>query len=79
LLIYLVFINLQESIVRKLALVGAKTGGFWRSQPFRPGLSKRKLIWVFPHEKKGYTYKAKVIKERGENITGQDQQIETKT
>lgn len=42
-------------------MVGDDTGGFFRLQPCGPGLSQRKLIWVLPFEKKGYTRTAKVL------------------
>jgi hypothetical protein len=38
--------------------VGAETGGFFRWQRFGPGSSQRKIIWVAPFEKKGYTRRA---------------------
>ena len=38
--------------------VGAETGGFFRWQRFGPGSSKRKIVWVAPFEKKGYTRRA---------------------
>jgi len=41
--------------------VGAETGGFFRMQPYGPGFSQKKLIWVMPFEKEGYTRKAKIL------------------
>lgn len=41
--------------------VGADTGGFFKMQPCGPNNSQRKLIWVMPYEKEGYTRKAKVL------------------
>jgi hypothetical protein len=41
--------------------VGANTGGFFRLQPCGKDLKDRKLIWVFPFMKHGYTRKAKVL------------------
>lgn len=41
--------------------VGAETGGFFKMQPYGPNNSQRKLIWVLPYEKEGYTRKAKVL------------------
>lgn len=50
------------SIVRSEGFsVGADTGGFWRMQPWGPGLSQRKLMWILPFEKEGYTRKAKIL------------------
>lgn len=40
--------------------VGADTGGFFRMQPCGPNNTQRKLIWVSPFEKQGYTRKAKI-------------------
>lgn len=40
--------------------VGAENGGFFRWQPWGPNNSLRKLIWVLPFEKEGYTRRAKV-------------------
>jgi hypothetical protein len=42
--------------------VGAETGGFFRWQRFGPGLSQKKIIWVAPFEKKGYTRRAGKLK-----------------
>ena len=44
--------------------VGKDTGGFFRWQPCGPGLVKRKLLWILPFEKEGYTRTAKVENER---------------
>lgn len=44
--------------------VGDETGGFLRWQPWGPNNSQRKLIWVSPFEKDGYTRKAKVLNEK---------------
>lgn len=41
--------------------VGGDTGGFFKMQPCGPNNSQRKLIWVLPYEKEGYTRKAKVL------------------
>jgi hypothetical protein len=41
--------------------VGDDTGGFLRWQPWGPNNAQRKLIWVSPFEKEGYTRKAKVL------------------
>ena len=43
--------------------VGGETGGFFRLQPCGPGLSQKKLVWIFPFEKEGYTRKAKMLRE----------------
>ena len=50
--------------------VGKEFGGFFRWQACGPELSERKLTWIFPFEKKGYTRMAKVLKDetnRGNN------------
>lgn len=50
------------SIVRSQGFsVGEETGGFFRMQPWGPSRSQRKLIWVLPFEKEGYTRKAKIL------------------
>lgn len=41
--------------------VGKETGGFFRLQPCGKDLADRKLIWVLPFEKAGYTRKAKIL------------------
>lgn len=41
--------------------VGGDTGGFLRWQPWGPNNSQRKLVWINPFEKDGYTRKAKVL------------------
>lgn len=42
---------------------GFKVGGHFRMQPFGPGFCDKKLIWIDPFEKTGYTRKAKVLNE----------------
>ena len=50
------------NIVRTGAfMVGDETGGFLRWQPWGPNNSQRKLIWVSPFEKEGYTRTAKIL------------------
>ena len=44
--------------------VGNDTGGFFRWQAVGPDRSERKLIWVSPFQKQGYTRKAKVLMHR---------------
>lgn len=39
---------------------GFSVGGHFRFQPYGPGLSQKKLIWIEPFEKTGYTRTAKV-------------------
>lgn len=41
--------------------VGAATGGFFRLQPCGKDLKDRKLIWISPYTKHGYTRKAKIL------------------
>jgi hypothetical protein len=41
-------------------MVGDETGGFFRLQPCGKDLADRKLIWVEPFQKQGYTRKAKI-------------------
>lgn len=41
--------------------VGADTGGFFRWQPVGPGRTGRRLQWIMPYEKDGYTRKAKKL------------------
>jgi hypothetical protein len=41
--------------------VGAATGGFFRLQPCGKDNKDRKLIWISPFKKFGYTRKAKVL------------------
>jgi hypothetical protein len=41
--------------------VGAATGGFFRLQPCGKDNKDRKLIWISPFKKHGYTLKAKVL------------------
>jgi hypothetical protein len=48
-------------------MVGAETMGFFRWQAVGPGRAERKLIWVAPFEKKGYSRKAGVLGGREEN------------
>jgi hypothetical protein len=43
--------------------VGGETGGFFRLQPCGPGLAEKKLIWIYPFEKEGYTRKAWMLRE----------------
>jgi hypothetical protein len=47
--------------------VGANTGGFFRLQPCGKDLKDRKLIWVLPFTKHGYTRKAKVLSDPHRN------------
>lgn len=47
--------------------VGAENGGFFKLQPYGPNNSQRKLIWVLPYEKEGYTRKAKVLMQNEDN------------
>jgi hypothetical protein len=50
------------TIVRSGAFtVGEETGGFFRWQPYGPGQTKRRLQWIMPFEKDGYTRKAKKL------------------
>lgn len=42
-------------------MVGDETGGFLRWQHYGPGKSQKKLIWIDPFEKQGYTRKAKIL------------------
>ena len=44
-------------------MVGGETGGFFRLQPHGPGLTQKKLVWIFPFQKHGYTRKAKMLRE----------------
>ena len=44
--------------------VGEDTGGFFRWQAVGTERSERKLIWVSPYKKQGYTRKAKVLAHR---------------
>ena len=46
--------------------VGNDTGGFFRWQAVGTERSERKLIWVSPYQKQGYTRKAKVLAHRPE-------------
>lgn len=48
--------------------VGAETGGFFRWQPCGPGMVKRKLLWIMPYEKEGYTRIAKVENFRDQSL-----------
>lgn len=50
--------------------VGADTGGFFRLQPCGKDNKDRKLIWISPFKKHGYTRKAKVLSERGAGKKG---------
>lgn len=47
-------------------MVGDETGGFLRWQHYGPGNSLKKLIWVLPFEKQGYTRTAKVLTQKPE-------------
>lgn len=40
---------------------GFKVSGHFRMQPFGPKLTERKLIWINPFEKTGYTKTAKIL------------------
>lgn len=42
---------------------GFKVDGHFRLQPYGPNNSMRKLIWIDPFEKHGYTRKAKILNE----------------
>lgn len=44
--------------------VGDETGGFWRWQHYGPGFTQKRLQWIFPFEKEGYTRKAKILKDK---------------
>ncbi len=44
--------------------VGQDTGGFFRWQAVGAERSERKLIWISPYQKQGYTRKAKVLNHR---------------
>lgn len=44
---------------------GFAVDGHFRLQPFGPGRSERKLIWIAPHEKTGYVRKAGVLRTTG--------------
>lgn len=44
---------------------GFAVGGHFRFQPYGPGLSRKKLIWIEPFEKTGYTRTAKVERLHG--------------
>lgn len=39
---------------------GFKVGGHFRMQPYGPGMAQKKLIWIEPFEKTGYTRKARI-------------------
>lgn len=41
--------------------VGAETGGFFRWHPVGPGRTGRRLQWIMPYEKEGYTRVAKKL------------------
>lgn len=41
--------------------VGAESGGFWRLQACGKDNADRKLKWILPFEKTGYTRKAKIL------------------
>lgn len=45
-------------------MVGDETGGFFRVQPFGQGSRQRRLKWILPYEKEGYTRKAKVLNQQ---------------
>lgn len=40
---------------------GFNVGGHFRMQPWGPGMSQRRLQWIEPFEKHGYTKRAKII------------------
>lgn len=40
---------------------GFRVGGHFRMQPYGPGLSLKKLIWIDPFDKQGYTRTAKIL------------------
>jgi hypothetical protein len=40
---------------------GFKVGGHFRMQPYGPGMKERRLQWIEPFEKTGYTRKAKIL------------------
>lgn len=42
-------------------MVGDETGGFFRLQPYGKGNSERRLVWIQPYEKHGYTRRAKIL------------------
>lgn len=44
-----------------------KVGGHFRMQPYGKNLSQRKLIWIAPFEKEGYTRKAKILNNEHNN------------
>lgn len=44
-------------------MVGEETGGFFRMQHFGATGSQKKLIWIAPYQKYGYTRKAKILRE----------------
>ena len=52
---------LTQPFMDAFKTVGARTGGFPRWQVYGPDKSERKLIWVPPFEKHGYTRKAKML------------------
>lgn len=40
---------------------GFGVGGHFRMQPYGPGMAQKKLIWIEPFEKTGYTRKARIL------------------
>lgn len=48
-------------VVSGAFMVGDETGGFLRWQHYGPGNSLKRLIWISPFEKEGYTRKAKIL------------------
>lgn len=45
-------------------MVGDETGGFFRMQQCGKGNAERKLVWIQPFEKHGYTRKAKILTDK---------------
>lgn len=48
-------------------MVGDETGGFLNWFYYGPGKKQKRLQWVMPYEKQGYTRKAKVLMQEGKN------------
>jgi hypothetical protein len=68
------------TIVRSGAfMVGDETGGFLRWQRYGPGKSLKKLIWVLPFEKEGYTRTAKVLNQNINTDSTNDQTSKNST
>jgi hypothetical protein len=40
---------------------GFRVGGHFRMEPYGPGMAQKKLIWIEPFEKTGYTRKARIL------------------